>query len=428
MRTELDEDIEAALIGSLMLDYQLATQETADFAITPEMFVSGMARSVFETIQLLAAEKSPIDPLAVREKIRLQGGVDDSVTDYLCRVIDNTPTAAHAAYYGQLLRTKHEIRRLRRILRAADRRLEDEPADMVQAELMRQLSQNDADPAKDGITFAEATDQAVDTFKKAAAGIAGLKTGFAFIDTSGGVQEGELIIISGKAGSCKTTLARQILTHVCSVEKVTSALITLEMTESQIAAQTLTDQSQTSQRKFMAGVATEQDWARLFAAKAKAEMWPLFITAMARTPNRLSAYVRKVVRRGAKLIVLDYLQAMQPNADMVKCNSEAQTTFASNTVRDLAVNLGVRFIVVCTENREGDLRYSDAIRYDAWKWFRMIQPEENNDDNPVFHLDVVKNRFGPVPKSVRQLYRVGNRLLTDAEWTEYSKTNKGRKE
>ena len=428
MRTELDEDIEAALIGSLMLDYQLATQETADFAITPEMFVSGMARSVFETIQLLAAEKSPIDPLAVREKIRLQGGVDDSVTDYLCRVIDNTPTAAHAAYYGQLLRTKHEIRRLRRILRAADRRLEDEPADMVQAELMRQLSQNDADPAKDGITFAEATDQAVDTFKKAAAGIAGLKTGFAFIDTSGGVQEGELIIISGKAGSCKTTLARQILTHVCSVEKVTSALITLEMTESQIAAQTLTDQSQTSQRKFMAGVATEQDWARLFAAKAKAEKWPLFITAKARTPNRLSAYVRKVVRRGAKLIVLDYLQAMQPNADMVKCNSEAQTTFASNTVRDLAVNLGVRFIVVCTENREGDLRYSDAIRYDAWKWFRMIQPEENNDDNPVFHLDVVKNRFGPVPKSVRQLYRVGNRLLTDAEWTEYSKTNKGRKE
>jgi replicative DNA helicase len=426
MQNQVEEDIELALIGCYMLDFEAAANEAADFSISAEMFASPKAKAVFEAAHALHAEKRPVDPLTVRERLGPFDGSD--ATLFLTQAIDVTPTVAHTAYYAQLVRQKHETRRLRGILHAAARRLDELPADMVQADLMRQLEKNDNDPAKDGITFAEATDQAVDTFKKAAAGNAGLKTGFAFIDTSGGVQEGELIIISGKAGSCKTTLARQILTHVCSVEKVPSALITLEMTEAQIAAQTLTDQSQTSQRKFMAGVATEQDWARLFAAKAKAEKWPLSITAKARTPNRLSAYVRKVVRRGAKLIVLDYLQAMQPNADMVKANSEAQTTFASNTVRDLAVNLGVRFIVVCTENREGDLRYSDAIRYDAWKWFRMIQPEENNDDNPVFHLDVVKNRFGPVPKNVRQLYRVGNRLLTSDEWLEHVKTSKGRKD
>ena len=74
------------------------------------------------------------------------------------------------------------------------------------------------------------------------------------------------------------------------------------------------------------------------------------------------------------------------------------------------------------------MRYSDALRYDAWKWLRMIQPEENNEDNPVYHLEVKKNRFGVIPKSVRQLYRVGDRLLTDAEWVEYNKTNKGKSE
>ena len=135
-----------------------------------------------------------------------------------------------------------------------------------------------------------------------------------------------------------------------------------------------------------------------------------------------------MVRRGAKLIVLDYLQAMQADPSMARSNIEQQVTFASNTVRDLAVNLGVRFIVVSTESREGELRYSDALRYDAWKWFRMIQPEENNEDNPVYHLEVKKNRFGVVPKTVRPLYRVGDRLLTDAEWSEHAKTNKGRKE
>ena len=73
------------------------------------------------------------------------------------------------------------------------------------------------------------------------------------------------------------------------------------------------------------------------------------------------------------------------------------------------------------ESREGELRYSDAIRYDAWKWYRMIQPEENNEDNPVYHLEVKKLRFGILPKSVRPLYRVGERLLTDAEWAAHSK-------
>ena len=416
MQTDIETDIEAALIGCFMLDYPGTVSETADFSITPEMFVSGLARQTFEAIQSLAADKSPIDPLTVRQKLGRYGEGGEAISAFLCGAIDITPTAAHAGYYGQLLRQRHETRRLRQILHASARRLDDEPADMVQTELLRQLSQNDADPARDGLTFTEATDQAVAAFRMAADGTNRVKSGLAFLDSAGGIQDGELIIISGKAGSCKTTLARQILTHVCGVERVKSALITLEMSEAQIAGQTLADRSQTSYRKFMAGVADERDWARLFAAKAAAEKWPLAITSRARTPSGLAAYVRKAVRRGARLIVLDYLQAMQPDPPMARSNIEQQVTFASNTVRDLAVSLGVRFIVVSTESREGELRYSDALRYDAWKWFRMIQPEENSEDNPVFHLEVKKNRFGVVPRTVRPLYRVGDRLLTDAEW------------
>ena len=424
--SDLEDDIEAAVIGSLMLDYEGATSEIADFGISSDMFLSGNARIVFETIQTLAANQSPIDPITVREKIGARADGAYSVAKFMSDAIDATPTAAHVAYYAQLLKQKFEIRRLRSILQAADRRLDEQPADMVQAGLMRTLEKNDADPAKDGITFAEATDKAVETFRRIAQGHSGLMTGLPFMDSAGGIQPGELIVISGKAGSCKTTLAKQILSHVCGAEKIPSALLTFEMTEEQIAAQTLTDQSRTSYRKFMAGVANKQDWDALFVAKAKAETCPLEITAKARTPSRLSAYVRKVARRGAKLIVLDYLQACQPDPNMTKANIEQQVTFASNTVRDLAVTLGVSFIVVSTESREGELRYSDAIRYDAWKWYRMIQPEENNEDNPVYHLEVKKLRFGILPKSVRPLYRVGERLLTDAEWIEHTKTNKGR--
>lgn len=426
MKDQTTEDIEQTVIGCYLLDFETTETEVSDFALTKEMFTTPTAKMLFEIMQLMHEQKKPIDPLTVREQ--LGNYADPSWTNYIQKAIDNTPTAAHAAYYGQLLKQRHETRTLRKILQTSIDRLRDEPADMVQAETMRQLEKHDAGTTQEGVTFAQATAAAVDTFKNVATHQGGIKTGMAFLDSAGGIQPGELIIISGKAGSCKTTLARQILTHVAGVEKIPSAFITLEMLEDQIAGQTLTDQSHTSYRKFMAGVANEQDWKALLEAKAKAEKWPLALSSRARTPSRLAAFVRKCVRRGARLIVLDYLQALQPDPDQARQNTEQQTTFASNTVRDLAINLKVSFIVVATENREGDLRYSDAIRYDAWKWLRMIQPEENNEDNPVYHLEVKKHRFGVVPRSVRPLYRVGDRMLTETEWVEYTKTNKGRRE
>jgi replicative DNA helicase len=253
-------------------------------------------------------------------------------------------------------------------------------------------------------------------FKRAAEGGAALKTGFDCLDSAGGFQKGALIVISGKAGSCKTTLARQILTHVAGKSGIPSALITLEMSESQIAGQSLTDLSGTSYGKFMRGAANNGEWDRLFAAKAKADGWPLAITAKARTPTKVAAFARAAVRRGAQLIVLDYLQALNPDPTHARSNIEQQTSHASNTIRDLAVTLNTTFVVVCTESREGELRYSDAIRYDAWIWLRMIQPDENNTDNPVFHLEIKKNRFGHVPKELRIFYRDGDRLLTKTEW------------
>ncbi len=422
MTHELDTDIEAAFIGCLLLDYHATLSETADFGVSPEMFASRPARQAFEAIRLLARDRCPVDPLSVRQTLADGGGdADGWAGPYLSHAIDLTPSAAHAAYYGQLLRLKHESRLLRKILGDAYRRLETEPADMVQNDLMRLLARHDADPAAAGLTFAEAADQAVDAFRKAADGTSRVRSGFAFLDSAGGIQDGELIVISGKAGSCKTTLARQILTHVCGVEKVPAALVTLEMSEAQIAGQTLTDQSGTSYRKFMAGVANEADWSRLFAAKASSEGWPLHITHRARTPSRLAAFAHKVVRRGARLIVLDYLQALQPDPAQARLNIEQQVSFASNTVRDLAVSLGVRFIVVCTESREGELRYSDAIRYDAWRWIQMRQPDENTENNPVYLCTLKKNRFGVLPRKDRELYRVGDRLLTEEEWKAQSK-------
>jgi len=409
---ETAEEIEQALIGCLLLDFTTARAETADYALTPAMFQDAAARAAFEAIAGLAASGHPVDALTVMDKARRP-----DLAPYLEACIDRAPTVAHASYYGLLLAQSHAKRELRLRLARAMRRLDDDPPDQVQADLIGELNNHEAAPSIPATTMREAGAEAVAMFQTAAEGRASIKTGFDFLDSAGGFSKGSLIVISGKAGSCKTTLARQILTHVAGENQIPAALVTLEMSEAQIAAQSLTDLSKTSYAKFMRGAGTQTDWDRLFAAKAKADNWPLAMTARARTPSKVAAYARAAVRRGAQLIVLDYLQALNPDPDFARANIEQQTSHASNTIRDLAVTLNTTFVVVCTESREGELRYSDAIRYDAWLWLRMIQPEENNKDNPVFHLEVKKNRFGVIPKGVRPLYRLGDRLLTEAEWS-----------
>lgn len=56
----------------------------------------------------------------------------------------------------------------------------------------------------------------------------------------------------------------------------------------------------------------------------------------------------------------------------------------------------------------------------------MVQPEENTEDNPVYLCTLKKNRFGVLPKNDRELYRVGDRLLSSAEWLEHTKSNKSK--
>lgn len=408
---ETAEEIETALIGCFLLDFKTAQDETADFALRPDMFTGPAARTAYEAMLALAASGHPVDALTVLERLK-----DRSVAPFLDKSQESAVTVAHAGYYGQLLALAHSTRTLKLKLARAMRRLDEDPPDLVQADLIGDLSSHDAAPSIKSCTMRDADTAAVAMFQKAAEGKTALQTGFPFLDKSGGFQKGSLVVISGKAGSCKTTLARQILTHVAGTCNIPVALITLEMSESQIAGQSLTDLSQTSYGKFMRGASETAEWDRLFIAKAKADNWPLTITAKARTPAKVQAFTRAAVRRGAQLVVLDYLQALSPDPAYARANIEQQTSYASNTIRDLAVTLDTTFIVVCTESREGELRYSDAIRYDAWIWLRMIQPEENNKDNPVFHLEVKKNRFGHVPKQARVLYRVGDRLLTDTEW------------
>jgi len=405
------ETIETALLGCLLLDFKTAQSETADYSIAPEMFQHPTTRAAFEAMLELDKAGAPVDPVTLAERMK-----DATMLAFFEKAMDSAVAVAHAGYYGLLLAQNNAKRILRLKLAAAARRLRDEPPDMVQADLLAELAGHDSAASIRSLSMREAGDGAVEMFQRAAQGSAGIKTGFEFLDSAGGFQRGALIVISGKAGSCKTTLARQILTHVAGESRIPAALITLEMSESQIAGQSLTDLSRTSYGKFMRGAADTADWDRLFAAKAKADHWPLAMTARARTPSKVAAFARAAVRRGAQLIVLDYLQALGPDPLNVKSNIEQQTSHASNTIRDLAVTLDTTFVVVCTESREGELRYSDAIRYDAWVWLRMIQPEENNKDNPVFHLEVKKNRFGFVPKSVRPLYRLGDRLLTDTQW------------
>ena len=81
-----------------------------------------------------------------------------------------------------------------------------------------------------------------------------------------------------------------------------------------------------------------------------------------------------------------------------------------------------------TGGRFGELSLPEGTTLNIYDTNGGIQPEENDDDNRVFLLEIMKDSFVPESKSVKPRYRVGNRLLAADEWIAYTKMNKGQRE
>jgi replicative DNA helicase len=394
-------EAEAALLGALMIDNRLA--EDIQLKLRPDHFFEPLHGRIYEQILKLIDRNMIANPVTLRpffeadEEMKEVGG-----PAYLAQLtgsgaaIIGARDFAEQVYELSLLRALISVGR-EMVENAIDTSSDVDPKGQIEeaeAALYRVAEEGGGEGSIK--TFAHATRLAVQMAEKAlntGGGLSGVTTGLDNLNAkTGGLHPSDLIIIAGRPGMGKSSLATNIgfnaaqrlvrdIADGIAPERSAGAAVAifnLEMSADQLATRILAEQSGIPSENLRMGKISQQDFRNLARAAGDLEGLPLYIDD---TPALSIAALRTRARRlkrqkGIGLVIVDYLQLLQGTGRSSSDNRVQEISEISRGLKSLAKELNVPVIALAqlsraVEQREdkrpqlSDLRESGSIEQDA---------------------------------------------------------------
>jgi replicative DNA helicase len=244
--------------------------------------------------------------------------------------------------------------------------------------------------------------------------IKGISTGYVkFDEMTGGLREGELIILAARPAMGKTALALNIAQHVATNPNNPKAVavFSLEMSKESLLTRMLCAAAYVDQQRFRAGYLNAEERHQLQDALYKMVEAPLFLddTAGTNLMDVHSKLRRLQAEHDLGLVVIDYLQLMQGRGRFE--NRVQEVSSLSRGMKLMSKELRVPFLVLsqlsrASETRPGDhrpmmsdLRESGSIEQDADMVAFIFREEVYRPDKEslkgVAELILAKQRNGP---------------------------------
>ena len=408
-------EAEQCLLGSLMLDKD-AIVKVVDF-IRAEDFYKGTHQDIYAAMVELYEKSDPIDIVSVSARLKERNKLEDiGGAAYLSSLINTVPTATHVANYAKIVSQKKTLRDLISAseeigLSAFDETEEvttllDKAEKTVFSIGQRSLTQAFL-PIRDILA---GTFERLDELSKYAGRMRGVPTGFTDMDKIlGGLQNSDLVILAARPSMGKTSLALDIARNVAVLENKPVGLFSLEMSKDQLANRLLASMANINLWNLLNAKLTNDDYSRLQHAMGSLSDAPLYIDdAGSVNILQMRAMARRLkANKGLSLIVIDYLQLMEP---MNKFASPVQqVTENSRALKMLAKELNVPVLVLSQLSRAvearvpqiprlADLRESGAIEQDAdvvMMIYREDKYNENSLQKNIAKVLIEKHRNGP---------------------------------
>ena len=241
-------------------------------------------------------------------------------------------------------------------------------------------------------------------------GFVGISTGYVDLDDiTRGLNPGNLVIIAGRPGMGKTSLALNIAEHVAIREEKAVGLFSLEMSQEELALRILSSEVDVPFGPLRSGHLSQKQWNRVIQSVKSVSRAPLFIDDSANpTLLELASKSRRLkAEQGLDLVVLDYLQLMQAGGRYESRNLEIAAI--TRGLKQLAKELNVPVIALSQLSRQperragdhrpqlADLRESGSIEQDADVVMFIYRDEVYNADSPdrgIAELIIAKHRNG----------------------------------
>ena len=410
-------EAEESVLGAVLMSADAAN--LALEKLHTEDFYKPAHQSIFQSISDLFDGNQPIDAVTVSEALR-RNGVLDRVggVGYLTQLIDSVPTASNIEYYAGIVE-EHALRR--RLLRTGGdisgfattmgdpiTQVLDRSEQAVFAVSERRIGEGLApiDPLL-GPAIEKAEELA-----RLGSEVTGVPTGFRDLDRKlAGLHPTNLIVVAGRPGMGKSTLALNIAQNVAVHDKPV-AIFSLEMSREEIVSRMLCSTGRIDSQRLRTGRLSDTDFTKLQSAANVLYKKPVYVDdSPGLTVTEIRAKARRMRRRpGLSLVVVDYLQLMQESSGE---NRQQEIANISRSLKSLARELEVPVIACSQLNRSlearedkrprlGDLRESGAIEQDSDVVMFIYRHEyyhpEAHETRGIAEVAVAKHRQGATGK------------------------------
>ena len=465
-------EAERAVLGSIMIDTTgRAGDRVMDLCLTggivPESFYDPRHRSLYETMLEMNRTAKPLDMVSLVTELKRNGRLEAvGGVGFVETLVDQTPTAAHAEYYINLLRDKH-LRRtmIERATETIEKCFDEKENPDTQALLgsaekgFLDIGAKGADTMPWGDAIEKSFDVLNKMFDSNGKTFEGLSTGLTHLDEKlQGLKPSEMIVIAARPSVGKTSLAMNIAESVAlglDMNNVPTKgpdgnrgvrrpvmIFSLEMPVEALTKRMIAGRAHVNTWKLNRGLCAQAEKElltnNLFVAYDDLRNAPIYVDDTAGLDVMdLRARARRAKKaHGIELIVIDYLQ-------LCKCNEKAkqsrviEVSEISQQIKAMAKELKIPVIVLSQLSRANeqrgdkyerpklsDLRDSGAIEQDADVVFLLRRPSrtpsdpESNDPNLAI-IDVAKNRNGEIGEVrcnfIREYVRFEDRPLESSQ-------------
>lgn len=407
------EEAEQALLGSLLLQGEMLDEVLGK--IRPGSFYQERHGQIYAAILKLNEQLRPVDLITLTEELK-RGAMLDKVggASYLAFLSGVVPTAANITYYAEIVE-KHAV--LRDLIHtstgiASKAYAGEAEVDYLLDESERMILQVAQQRHREGfVPIEEALNEAIDQISLMAKNkgeVTGIPTYRDLDRYLLGLHRSDMIIVAARPGMGKTSFSLNLAVKAAR-RNFPVAVFSLEMSADQLVTRMLSSESMIDQQKLRSGRISVEEIEKLGKTANELSALPVHIDD---TPGITVMEIRAKARRlkasqGLGLVIVDYLQLMQPHKKSE--NRQQEVSEISRSLKALARELDVPVLALSQLSRAAEqtqdkkpalshLRESGSLEQDSDCVLFIHRPEyydEETEKKNVAEIMIAKHRHGP---------------------------------
>ena len=414
-------EAEKSVLAACMLNADVV--EEVILKLKPENFFRPAHRIIFEAVCDLNSRRIPIDQISLADNLNASGQLDAvGGRSYLLELADNTFALTNWSNHADIVKRTAILRELIYAATQINALAYNAPDDLDQVVEDAEKTLFEVTEKRVSSSFVKMDTLLADAFEEitqlAERGnhMAGVPTGFKDVDNLfHGLRGGDLVVLAARPGIGKTAFALNLAVN--SAKQGTSvAFFSLEMSAGQLVQRILCSEARVSLSKIRGGYIAEGDWTAIAEASNRLSRLDLYIDdSPGLSILEARAKARRELRKaqGKGLIIVDYLQLMQPPTTRRDGNRAVEVGEISRGLKVLAKEMDMPVLALSQLSRQiemrgkkkpmlSDLRESGSIEQDAdiviFIDRSMDEAEAESDGRPDWgtaELIVAKHRNGP---------------------------------